>query len=60
MPIAVGGSAVAVGAALVTAVAGTAGVTGLDVGSADGGSSHEGADNSDELHFERVGLVLWD
>jgi hypothetical protein len=59
VPVSVGGLARAVGAALVTAVAGTASVAGLDVGGgrgSDGDGSHEGADDGGDLHFEKCGV----
>jgi hypothetical protein len=61
--VAVGGLAAAVGAALITAEAGAAGVTGLDSFSrgnsrgVDGNGRDEGADDSGELHFERWRVV---
>lgn len=61
MPVSVGGLAGAVGAPLVTAVAGAAGVAGLDIGSgrgSDGDGGHEGADDSGDLHFEKCGVFL--
>ena len=64
MAVAVGGLAAAVGAALITAEAGAAGVTGLDSFSrgngrgVDGNGRDEGADDSGELHFERRSVCL--
>jgi hypothetical protein len=59
VPVSVGGIARAVGATLVTAVAGAADVTGLELRNGrcvDGDGSGQGAEDGGELHVE--GLVV--
>lgn len=51
MPVAVGSLASAVGAALVTAISGTAGVAGLEDRAGRDGGGEEGSEEDGELHF---------
>lgn len=52
VPVAVGSIASAVGAALVTAVSGTAGVAGLEDRAGRDGGGEEGSEEDGELHFD--------
>ena len=63
MPISVGGIARTVRTPLVTAIASTAGVLDLELasrecGRADGSGCHESAEESCELHDERVDVCI--
>ena len=61
VPVSVGGIARAVGATLVTAVSGTADVTGLKFRNGrcvDGDGSGQGAENGGELHVESLVVAL--
>lgn len=52
VPVAVGSSTGAVGAALVTAVSGTAGVAGFEDRAGRDGGGEEGSEEDGELHFD--------